>query len=87
MVITADVVGFTTLCGSMILILGFVIKQNGKNEEGRKSIYRRLDNDRTFTENTYVRKDIHDTKYETMERDVTEIKCDVKKLLTKNNIQ
>ena len=87
MTITADVVGFSTLAATMIFILTFVIRQNVRNEKGREGIYKRLDNDRVFTANTYVRQDIHATEYKGMKEDVSEIKADMKKLLQNRGIK
>jgi hypothetical protein len=87
MVLTSEVIGFTTLAASLISILGFVMTQGNKHDETKRGIYRRMDEERTAIAETYVRKDIHDTKYESIEQDVSEIKADVKKLLGKSGLK
>jgi len=87
MVITADLIGFGTLSTTMLALVVFTLKQSHHHENGRKNIYKRMDQERTFVADTYVRQDIHETKYDNLDKDVTEIKCDVKKLLMKNGIR
>lgn len=87
MTITADVIGFGTLASTLIALVLFTLNQSRHNDQSRKGIYKRLDQERNFNSETYVRQDIHDTKYENMKQDVTEIKSDVKKLLVKNGLQ
>ena len=87
MTITADVIGFATLSGTLLAILGFVLNQGKKHDDAKRSLYRRLDEERVLVAETYVRKDIHDTKYESIEQDVSEIKADVKKLLGNSGLK
>lgn len=87
MVITADLIGFGTLSVTMVSLVVFTLNQSRYHENGRKSIYKRMDQQRENTAKTYVRQDIHNTEYKVMKEDVTEIKGDVKKLLMKNGIR
>jgi len=87
MIITAEVIGFGTLSLTMLSLVGFTLTQSRHHESGRKSIYKRMDQEREATAETYVRQDIHKTEYENMKDDVKEIKGDVKKLLMKNGIR
>lgn len=87
MIITADVIGFGTLSVTMLALVGFTLKQSRHHEDGRKSIYKRMDQERKTTAETYVRQDIHKTEYDNMKSDVVEIKGDVKKLLTNRGIK
>jgi len=87
MVLTADIIGFGTLASTLVALVIFTLTQSRHNESKRKGIYNRLDQDRGFNSDTYVRQDIHDTQYQHMKADVTEIKSDVKKILIKNGIR
>ena len=87
MILTADIIGFGTLSATMIALVGFTLTQSRHHENGRKSIYNRMDQERKANSETYVRQDIHKTQYDNIKDDVKEIKGDVKKLLTKNGIK
>lgn len=82
-----DLIGFTTLSTTMIALVVFTLAQSRHHEDRRKSIYKRMDQEREATAKTYVRQDIHNTEYRVMKEDVIEIKGDVKKLLTRNNLK
>ena len=81
--------------GSLALAFGVMgIKINGTviglkkdvDEKVRRN-YKRLDEVKLYTEQTYTRKDICSERHEQIQKDLTEIKSDVKKLLTKNGIK
>lgn len=85
--ITPDVIGFATLGGSIIAMVAFVLNNQRAEGQKRSRIYERFDEERDEVERVYVRKDVHNAKYDAIEKDVTEIKGDVKKLLTKNGLE
>ena len=81
-----EMIGFATMGISLVTIVGFSLKNARDESDKRGRIYERLDEEKDEIKRTYVRKDIHDVKYERIESDVSEIKTDVKKILQKNGI-
>ncbi len=76
----------------ILVIAGFSIKSNidinKKADEINEKVggaYKRLDKVKEDFELKHVRKDVCGIVHEQLSRDVTEIKCDVKKLLMENN--
>ena len=84
--VNADMIGFGTMGATLIAIVGFVLNNSRHEANQRRGIYNRMDEEREDTDKIYVRKDIHDLRYSTIEATVNEIKSDVKKLLQKNGI-
>ena len=87
MTVTTDVVGFAALAGCLILIITFVLKNHLANAEAKRIIFRRIDDEREYNSETYLRRDVHTALFAHMDNDVSEIKADVKKLLSKNGIE
>lgn len=85
--INADMIGFGTMGATLVAIVGFVLNNSRHEATQRRGIYNRMDEERDDTEKTYVRKDIHDLRYSTLEAMVKETRDDVKKLLQKNGIE
>jgi len=82
-----EIIGFATLGTSIIVMVGFVLKNSREEGAKRNRIYARLDEEKDEVAKTYVRQDIHQVKYDHMNESVTEIKMDVKKLLAQNGLK
>ena len=68
-------------------VIGFVVGNNRQESKARSRIYERMDEELTKFEQRHVNKDVCEITHKNLERDVTEIKCDVKKLLQKNGLK
>ena len=72
-----------------ILVLIWRIHVNGQNTMKEKvdGVFKRFDQFKRDTKQDYVSKDVHKIIYEKMDRDIQEIKTDVKTLLRKNGFK
>ena len=83
---TTEMIGFATMGTSLVAIVAFTLKNAYSESVKRARIYSRLDEERDDAEKTYVRKDVHKVKYDSLESMVKEMRGDIKKLLNKSGI-
>ncbi len=81
-----EIIAFATIGTSIVGMVGFVIGNTKAEATKRGQIYKRIDEEKTETEKTYVRQDLFKLTNEYISKDLKEIKDDVKKLLHKNGI-
>ncbi len=81
-----EIIALTTISGTMLALVGFVLGNARIESKRRGRIYERMGEEVIETARQYVRKDVHAIEYKTLKDDVLEIKGDVKKLLVKNGI-
>lgn len=81
---SVEIIGFGTMAASLIALVTFTLKNARDEANKRQRIYSRIDENKDDVATTYVRKDIHDVKYESIEKTVKEMRDDVKILLSRN---
>ncbi len=74
------------LVTGVIGVAGFVMGNNRNESKARGGIYRRMDENKKDYNDTFQRKDICEVTHKVIADSLTEIKCDVKKLLKKNGV-
>jgi len=84
---TTEIIGFSTMAIALLGILGFTVSNSRSEGNKRSGMYKRMDEEREDAALTYVRKDIHELKYDQLSKIVQEVRTDVKKLLQKNGIE
>lgn len=77
---TAEIINLIGLVG-IIAIAGFAIKTNVDINRKVDGTFKRLDKVKEDFEAKHVRKDVCSIVHDQVKEDLTEIKCDVKKLL------
>ena len=74
--------------GSVVIaFFGLVFRMNGTADGKRKNIYDRIEQERKDAEIKFQSANMCTERYGNLESKVDEIKCDVKKLLTRNNLK
>ena len=81
-----EIIGFITLSTFMLGLIGFVLGNQRVESRARKRVYERMDEVKDEIGETYTRKDVCAERHKTIEADLSEIKRDVKTLLTKNGL-
>ena len=82
-----EIIAITSVAGTLIGIVGFVIGNARVESRKRGRVYERLDEEIAKVDGTYVRKDICAVTHKAVNESLTEIKTDLKKLLFKNGVK
>ena len=78
---TTELIGFSTMGICLVAIVTFTLRNAREEANKRQRIYARLDEQKEEVAKTYMRTDIHDVKYESLEKTVNEMRDDIKILL------